>query len=269
VPSPPPPPLLRLPRAGEGSWVRRHQAALALAVDVPCAVLLVVGAFLFAGEVVENDGGLLQPGFVLVCLGPGLWGALRGGLAVLTDGRHGPAPWVRLVALAAVVAIASALGGLLLPSEPDLVLGLTQGGALTGLMALLSVMIGFCAILGFVALALVVLGLLVFGRVLVQGSAPGGTPVPRRAAVAPFLGCVSLLGLPLTVAGVAAYDSPYRRDVLPLVGVVREGVEVTHPVLLHAAQVATWVMGAVLVVAMLLRVLLDEPADERTTAADG
>jgi hypothetical protein len=269
VPSPPPSSVLRLPKAGEGSWVRRHEAALALAVDVPCAVLLVVGAFLFAGEVVQNQGGLLQPGFVLVCLGPGLWGALRGGLGVLTDGRRGPAPWVRLVALAAGVVLASALGGVLLPAEPDLVLGLTQGGALTGLMVLLGVMIGFCAVLVLLALALVVLGLLVFGSILVHGRAPDGTPAPRRPAVAPFLACVSLLGLPLTLAGVAAYDSPYRRDVLPLVGVVRDGVEVTHPVLLQTAQVATWVMAAVLVLAMLLRVLLEEPADERTTAADG
>lgn len=263
---------LRLPRAAEQSWVRRHADRLRLATDLACGLVFVVGTFLFAGEVVEDTGSLVRPGFVVLCLGAGLWGAVRGAVAMLTDepedegGRRverassGPPMWARLGLLLLVTAGAALLGGVLLPDEPDAMTGLLEGGGFAALMGVISVLCGFAAWLMLVVLGLVGFGLWLFGGVVVvRGRAPDGTEAPRRSGIAPFLACLGLVGLPLTLAGTASYDSPYRRDVLPLLGILRDGVEVTHPVLLHAAQVSTWLMAGALVVATLLRVLLEDP----------
>jgi hypothetical protein len=84
-----------------------------------------------------------------------------------------------------------------------------------------------------------VIGVIGFGRPLLTGEV-GGEPVPRAPFVGPFVATAGLLLLPLTLVGAGAYDSPYRRDFLPMLGILREGVEVTHPVLLAVSQVATW-----------------------------
>ena len=266
-------------RAADESWMRRRLPELGLALDVLAGLGLVVGAFLLAGEVVDDDGSLLHPGFVLVCASAGLYGALRGGLGYLsaepleadeqkarrrraarrrTERRVGPTTRVRLLVLVLAVAVASAVGGAALPEEPDLGTGLLAGGGVTLLMSLISAGIGLCAALLLAAMTLVVLGVVMFGSMAVRGRAPDGTVVPRRAAAGPLVACLGLLALPLTLSGVGAYDSPRRRDIWPLVGLVGDDVDVTHPVWLLAAQVATWFMLAGLALGALLQTLSRE-----------
>jgi hypothetical protein len=106
-----------------------------------------------------------------------------------------------------------------------------------------AVLIGWlCGLLVFLFVQLfrlVLAGVVGFGRPLATGEVEG-EDVPRAWFVGPFVGTASLLALPLVLVGPLAYDSPYRRDVLPLLGVVRDGVDVDHPILLGMSQVATW-----------------------------
>lgn len=248
----------RVRRAAPESWVRRHELRIQSVLDAVCGAGLVVAAFLFGGEVVVNEG-LAQPGFVLLWVFAGLWGAARTILGLLTADPEDPTPgetrarradaprrrtpwWLRLGAIVVAMAVAAPLGAQLLPAEPDPSLGLAQGSTLSLFLALIAMLCGVVVALLGVALALIGWGVWIFGRATLTGRGPDGSAVDRKTVVSPFIACLGLLGLPLALAGLAAYDSPYRRDYLPLLGVVRDGVEVTQPALLLVAQVATWAM---------------------------
>jgi amino acid transporter len=105
--------------------------------------------------------------------------------------------------------------------------------------ALLGWLVGLAAALLAVVFWLVLLGVVAFGRPALTGRV-GEERVPRAPYVGPFVALLGLLPLPAVLAGAASYDSPRRRDLLPLVGAVRDDVDVTHPALLLVSQVATW-----------------------------
>lgn len=150
-------------------------------------------------------------------------------------------PW-RLPWLPGYLAVAVGLvaAGVAFGGGPD-VEDRTTIGLLYPLAVVLGGLIGLgVALLGLV-MAIAVMGIVGFGRIVVTGRA-GDEPVDRLLALGPFVATSGLLLLPFVLAGATAYDSPYRRDVGPLVGWVREGVEVTHPTLLLLAQVASWVL---------------------------
>jgi hypothetical protein len=150
--------------------------------------------------------------------------------------RSVPPPWgwPLVLAYALPVLLAPAAGPFVLEAqEPRVVLliqpfALVVGGLSGVCVALLGLFVWIC-----------VRGVAGFGRPLVTGRVDGER-VDRAPLVGPFVATTSLLAVPVVLAGPFAYDSPYRRDVLPLLGILREGVDVTHPVLLAVSQVATW-----------------------------
>jgi hypothetical protein len=259
---------------------------MGLATDLVAGAVLVLGAYLFTGEVLEDDGYLVHPGFVLVCSASFAWGALRLLLSwVTTDARPsdesgrrrgprrtprrvGPGARARWALLLVAIVLATFLGGLTIPDEPDAGGGVLVGGGLTLFTGLLGMLIGVGALLLLGAMALIAMGVWTFGTVVATGSA-NGEAVPRRLAFGPFVACLGLLALPVTLAGPAAYDSPRRRDILPLVGLVRDDVDVTHPTLLLAAQVASWVMLGGLALGFVLTILLRDRSDDAETSPAG
>lgn len=119
------------------------------------------------------------------------------------------------------------------------------------LMLLIMGGLGVCLYLAVLVQAVSFAGLRGFGSILLDGP-PKGDEGSRWAALGPFVATagVSLWFVP--IIGVLGYDSPRRRDILPLVGVLRDGVESTHPTLLLIGQVGTfWVLGLIALGALL------------------
>ena len=119
------------------------------------------------------------------------------------------------------------------------------------LMLLIMGGLGVCLFLAVLVEATCFVGLRGFGSILLDGP-PKGTDGSRWLALGPFVATagVSLWFVP--IVGVLGYDSPRRRDILPLVGVLRDDVETTHPTLLLIGQVGTfWVLGLIALGALL------------------
>jgi hypothetical protein len=145
-------------------------------------------------------------------------------------------PWAWPVVLAYAVPVLAS------PAAAPFVLGAEDPGVVLLIQPfalLVGGLSGVCVALAGLVVWICARGVAGFGRPLLTGQVDG-EPVDRAPFVGPFVATASLLALPVVLAGPLAYSSPYRRDVLPLLGVVREGVWVTHPVLLAASQVATW-----------------------------
>lgn len=114
-------------------------------------------------------------------------------------------------------------------------------------------------------MVMIVRGLVGFGRPLLTGRADG-EPVARTPYLGPFVALLGLLALPFVMAGAGAYDSPRRRDLMPLFGIVRPDVDVTRPTLLAVAQVAAWICFGGLLLGLVLHLLVgrrrrDDPTD--------
>ncbi|MCD9198522.1 hypothetical protein [Aeromicrobium wangtongii] len=106
------------------------------------------------------------------------------------------------------------------------------------LMLLLTGLGGVCVWLVFLLQLVCWTGLRGFGSILFRG-VPQGEEGSRWLALGPFVATVGASLWFLPILGCLAYDSPGRRDLLPLVGVVGDGVEITHPALLLIGQVGT------------------------------
>lgn len=161
-----------------------------------------------------------------------------------------PWAWPTVLAYAVPVAVATAAA--------PYVRGVEEPGTLVLLLPLALVLgwlSGVCVALLGPVVRICVTGVVGFGRPLLTGEVDG-EPVRRAPYAGPFLAAAGLLLLPLTLAGAAAYDSPHRRDVLPLLGILRDGVEVTHPALLTVSQVATWAMVLGLVGGFVMHLLV-------------
>ncbi|WP_107771080.1 hypothetical protein [Nocardioides sediminis] len=171
--------------------------------------------------------------------------------------RRPPWAWPTVLAYAAPVAAGVALA--------PYVRGVDEPGTLVLLLPLALVLgwlSGVCVALLGLVVWICVIGVIGFGRPLFTGKV-GGESVPRAPYVGPFVATAGLLLLPLTLVGAGAYDSPYRRDVLPLLGILRDGVEVTHPVLLTVSQLATWAMVLGLVGGFLIHRLVGSSTHAR------
>ncbi|KAA1372443.1 hypothetical protein [Aeromicrobium fastidiosum] len=113
------------------------------------------------------------------------------------------------------------------------------------LMLLIMGGLGLCLYLAVLVEAICFVGLRGFGSILFQGP-PKGTEGSRWIVLGPFVATAGAGLWFLPIIGVLGYDSPRRRDILPLVGVLRDGVETTHPTLLLVGQVGTfWVLGLI------------------------
>jgi hypothetical protein len=184
------------------------------------------------------------------------------GLAVRSPSQTRP-PWAWPIVLAYAVPVAACV------ALAPYVRGVDEPGTLVLLLPLailLGWLSGVCVALLGLFVWICVIGVIGFGRPLFTGKV-GGERVPRAPYVGPFVATAGLLLLPLTLTGAGAYDSPYRRDVLPLLGILREGVEVTHPVLLAVSQVATWVLAASLLGGFVTHRLVAASARRRGDAA--
>ena len=171
-------------------------------------------------------------------------------------------PWAWPTVLAYAVPVAAAT------VAAPYVRGVEEPGTLVLLLPLALVLgwlSGVCVALLGLVVWICVIGVVGFGRPLLTGEVDGER-VPRVPYAGPFLATAGLLLLPLTLVGAAAYDSPYRRDVLPLLGILRDGVEVTHPVLLTISQVATWSMAGGLVGGFVLHRLVASSLRRKDTA---
>lgn len=113
-----------------------------------------------------------------------------------------------------------------------------EGLAVGAVILVISGLLGTCLYLLGLLEMVCVLGLLGFGSILL-GRADQDEEGSRLLALGPFVSTVGVSLWFLPVIGCFGYDSPYRRDILPLVGGVRDGVEVTHPSLLLVGQIGT------------------------------
>ncbi len=171
--------------------------------------------------------------------------------------RHAPVsqprpPWRMPYLLGYVAALVGGVGLALYVGSP------APGSAVTvALLYPLAMLLGglsgvALSLLG-LAMALIVVGVRVLGGVVVTGRA-GDRPASRALSLGPFVATLALLLLPVVLAGGLAVDSPYRRDLLPLLGVIRDGVVVTHPTLLLAGQAATFALVAGLALGVVIHV---------------
>lgn len=123
------------------------------------------------------------------------------------------------------------------------------------LVLLITGALGVCLLLAVLAEALCLAGLLAFGSVLLHGP-PKAMEGSRWTALGPFVATIGASLWFLPVIGVLGYDSPRSREILPLVGVLRDDVETTHPTLLLIGQVGTFLVLGLIALGTVLRVVV-------------
>ncbi|MET0447813.1 MAG: hypothetical protein ABW004_05385 [Aeromicrobium sp.] len=106
------------------------------------------------------------------------------------------------------------------------------------LMLVIAGGLGLCVFLAVVAEMICVMGLRGFGSILFERVA-NDEEGSRWTALGPFVATLGASLWFLPIIGRLGYDSPHRRDFGPLVGVLGDDVETTHPVLLLVGQVGT------------------------------
>jgi hypothetical protein len=126
------------------------------------------------------------------------------------------------------------------------------------LMLLIMGGLGVCLFLAVLVEATCFVGLRGFGTILLNGPAKGSHG-SRWIALGPFVATAGASLWFLPIIGVLGYDSPRRRDILPLVGVLREGVETTHPTLLLIGQIGTFLVLGLIALGAVLGVAASRP----------
>lgn len=239
------------------AWVRRHRIRLHHGLWLATIAAFTVEAYALAKSMDEDSyRNLIAFGVTAGVLGAG-WTTI--GILATTkdapkDGEKGAVPW-RWPYVAGYVIGAAALvwvaGSVSVGADEA-----TTQLLVWAFCTVLGVLSGVCVALIGLVLIICLIGVVGFGRPLLTGRDGKGEPVSRAPYVGPFVAVLGLLALPVCLSGPVAYDSPYRRDFLPLFGVVRGGVEVTHPTWLLVAQVATYCVFGGLALGFALSVTL-------------
>ena len=98
---------------------------------------------------------------------------------------------------------------------------------------------GVCVYLAIMVEIVSIRGLRGFGAIVLGRVPDDEGSGSRWSALGPFVATLGASLWFLPVVGVLGYDSPHRRDLLPLVGVLRDGVETTRPAVLLVGQIGT------------------------------